>query len=134
MRHAQAEDLLKFGLIPEFIGRVPVVATLNDLDEETLMRILTEPRNALVKQYRKLFEFENVKLKFTDDALRAVAREAMERKSGARGLRAILERLMLDVMYEVPSVSNVKECIISEEAVLQNKMPILVYEDEAEIA
>jgi ATP-dependent Clp protease ATP-binding subunit ClpX len=87
-----------------------------------------------VKQYRKLFEFENVKLKFTEGALRAVAREAMERKSGARGLRAILEKLMLDVMYEVPSVSNVKECIISEEAVLQNKMPILVYEDEAEIA
>jgi ATP-dependent Clp protease ATP-binding subunit ClpX len=132
--HTQAEDLLKFGLIPEFIGRVPVVATLTDLDEDTLVKILTEPRNALVKQYRKLFEFENVKLKFTEGALRAVAREAMERKSGARGLRAILEKLMLDVMYEVPSVSNVKECIISEEAVLQNKMPILVYEDEAEIA
>jgi ATP-dependent Clp protease ATP-binding subunit ClpX len=133
-RLVQAEDLLKFGLIPEFIGRVPVVATLKELDEHALVKILREPRNALVKQYRKLFEFENVKLKFTDDALKAVAREAMERKAGARGLRAILEKLMLDVMYEVPSVSNVKECIISEEAVLQNKMPILVYEDEAEIA
>ncbi len=134
IRFAEAEDLLKFGLIPEFIGRVPVVATLEELDEEALVKILQEPRNALVKQYRKLFEFENVKLKFTDDALRAVAREAMDRKSGARGLRAILEKLMLDVMYEVPSVSNVKECIISEEAVVQKKMPILVYEDEAEIA
>jgi len=134
LKYAQAEDLLKFGLIPEFIGRVPVVATLKELDEEALVKILQEPRNALVKQYRKLFEFENVKLKFTDDALKAIAREAMDRKSGARGLRAILEKLMLDVMYEVPSVSNVKECIISEEAVLQKKMPLLVYEDEAEIA
>jgi ATP-dependent Clp protease ATP-binding subunit ClpX len=134
LKYAEAEDLLKFGLIPEFIGRVPVVATLKELDEEALVKILQEPRNALVKQYRKLFEFENVKLKFTDDALKAIAREAMDRKSGARGLRAILEKLMLDVMYEVPSVSNVKECIISEEAVLQKKMPLLVYEDEAEIA
>ena len=134
LKYAEAEDLLKFGLIPEFIGRVPVVATLRELDEEALVKILQEPRNALVKQYRKLFEFENVKLKFTDDALKAIAREAMDRKSGARGLRAILEKLMLDVMYEVPSVSNVKECIISEEAVLQKKMPLLVYEDEAEIA
>ena len=134
LRHAEAEDLLKFGLIPEFVGRVPVVATLRELDEPALVQILSEPRNALVKQYRKLFEFENVKLKFTDDALKAIAREAMERKSGARGLRAILEKLMLDVMYEVPSVSNVKECIISEEAVLHKKMPILVYEDEADIA
>ena len=130
----RAEDLLKFGLIPEFIGRVPVVATLNELDEAALVEILRKPKNALVKQYQKLFEFESVKLKFTDGSLRAIAREAMERKSGARGLRAILETLMLDVMYEVPSISNVKECIVSEEVVHQGKQPILVYENEAELA
>ena len=130
----RAEDLLKFGLIPEFVGRVPVVATLNELDEPALVRILKEPKNALVKQYQKLLEFENVKLKFTDGALRAISREAIERKSGARGLRAILERLMLDVMYDVPSVDNVKECIVSEEVVASGKQPILVYENEAELA
>jgi len=128
----QAEDLLKFGLIPEFIGRIPVVATLDELTEDALVEILKRPRNALVKQYQKLFEFESVKLKFTDGALEAVAREAMERKSGARGLRAILENLMLDVMYDIPSETNVKECIVSEEVVAQNKQPILVYENEAE--
>ena len=130
----QAADLLKFGLIPEFIGRVPVVATLEDLDEDALVQILQKPKNALVKQYQKLFEFESVKLKFTDGALGAVAREAMERKSGARGLRAILENLMLDVMYEVPSITGVKECIVSEEVVQNKKQPILVYENEAELA
>ncbi len=130
----QAQDLLKFGLIPEFVGRVPVVATLENLDEEALVQILQKPKNALVKQYQKLFEFESVKLKFTDGALAAVAREAMERKSGARGLRAILESLMLDVMYEVPSITGVKECIVSEEVVQNNKQPILVYENEAELA
>ncbi len=130
----RAEDLLKFGLIPEFVGRVPVVATLNELDEAALVRILKEPKNALVKQYQKLLEFENVKLKFTDGALGAISREAIERKSGARGLRAILERLMLDVMYDVPSVDNVKECIVSEEVVASGKQPILVYENEAELA
>ncbi|MCP4868299.1 MAG: ATP-dependent Clp protease ATP-binding subunit ClpX [Proteobacteria bacterium] len=130
----QAADLLKFGLIPEFIGRVPVVATLENLDEDALVQILQKPKNALVKQYQKLFEFESVKLKFTDGALGAVAREAMERKSGARGLRAILENLMLDVMYEVPSITGVKECIVSEEVVQNKKQPILVYENEAELA
>ena len=134
LSHARAEDLLKFGLIPEFIGRVPVVATLNELDEPALVEILKKPKNALVKQYQKLFEFESVKLKFTDGSLRAIAREAMERKSGARGLRAILENLMLDVMYEVPSIGHVKECIVSEEVVNQGKQPILVYENEAELA
>jgi ATP-dependent Clp protease ATP-binding subunit ClpX len=134
LREVQAEDLLKFGLIPEFVGRIPVVATLDELDEDALVQILRKPKNALVKQYQKLFEFENVKLKFTEGALEAVAREAMQRKSGARGLRAILENLMLDVMYEVPSVSNVKECIVSEEVVTQKKQPILVYENEAELA
>ena len=134
LSQARAEDLLKFGLIPEFIGRVPVVATLNELDEPALVEILKKPKNALVKQYQKLFEFESVKLKFTDGSLRAIAREAMERKSGARGLRAILENLMLDVMYEVPSIGHVKECIVSEEVVHQGKQPILVYENEAELA
>jgi ATP-dependent Clp protease ATP-binding subunit ClpX len=134
LSQARAEDLLRFGLIPEFVGRVPVVATLNELDEEALVEILQKPKNALVKQYQKLFDFESVKLKFTDGALRAVAREAMERKSGARGLRAILENLMLDVMYEIPSMNGVKECIVAEEVVAQGKQPILVYENEAELA
>jgi len=134
LSEVQAEDLLKFGLIPEFIGRVPVVATLENLDEEALVQILQRPKNALVKQYQKLFEFENVKLKFTDGALQAISREAMARKSGARGLRAILESLMLDVMYEVPSITGVKECIVSEEVVASKKQPILVYENEAELA
>ncbi len=134
LSHARAEDLLRFGLIPEFVGRVPVLATLEELDEDALVEILQKPKNALVKQYQKLFEFESVKLKFTEGALRAVSREAMERKSGARGLRAILENLMLDVMYEIPSISGVKECIVSEEVVAQGKQPILVYENEAELA
>ncbi len=128
----QPEDLLKFGLIPEFIGRVPITAALTELDEDALTEILTRPKNALVKQYKKLFEFENVKLEFTEGALRAIARKAMERKSGARGLRAILEDLMLDVMYEIPSVSNVTECRITEEVVINNDKPILVYESESE--
>ncbi len=129
---AQPEDLLKFGMIPEFIGRVPITAPLTELDEDSMTEILTRPKNALTKQYKKLFEFENVKLEFTEGALRAVARKAMERKSGARGLRAILEELMLDVMYEIPSVSNVTECRITEEVVIHEKKPILVYESESE--
>jgi len=134
LSHAQPEDLLKFGLIPEFVGRLPVVATLEDLSEEALIRILREPRNALVKQYKKLFELENVKLKFTEGALVAVAREALKRKSGARGLRAILEDTMLDIMYELPSLKNVRECVISEEVILNHEPPILLYEKKAESA
>jgi ATP-dependent Clp protease ATP-binding subunit ClpX len=130
LAQVEAEDLMRFGLIPEFIGRVPVVATLDDLDEETLVAILTKPRNALVKQYQKLFEMESVKLKFTEGALQLIAREALKRKTGARGLRAILEEIMLDVMYELPSRDNVKECIISEEVVDRQQEPILVYESE----
>jgi ATP-dependent Clp protease ATP-binding subunit ClpX len=130
----QPEDLLKFGLIPEFVGRLPVVATLNELDEAILVRILKEPRNALIKQYQKLFEFEKIKLKFTEGALVAVAREALKRKSGARGLRAILEAAMLDVMYELPSLKNVRECVISEEVILSHEQPILLYEKQAESA
>jgi ATP-dependent Clp protease ATP-binding subunit ClpX len=132
LSQCQAQDLLKFGLIPEFVGRIPVVATLDELTEEALVEILKGPRNALVKQYQKLFDFESVKLKFTEGALEAVAREAMERKSGARGLRAILENLMLDVMFDIPSATDVKECVISEDVVTQNKQPLLVYENKAE--
>ena len=125
---------MRFGLIPEFIGRVPVTATLDQLDEDALVQILTEPKNALTKQYQKLFEMDGVQLKFTDGSLRLIAREALKRKAGARGLRGILEEIMLDAMYDLPSKSNVRECIISEEVVERNQPPILVYENEAEWA
>ncbi len=131
---AEAEDLMKFGLIPEFIGRVPVVATLGGLDEEALVDILVKPKNALLKQYQKLFQMDNVTLKFTDGSLRMVAKEALLRKAGARGLRGIPEEIMLDVMYDLPSKDNVKECIISEDVVEKRQDPILVYENEAEWA
>ncbi|MBI3753546.1 MAG: ATP-dependent Clp protease ATP-binding subunit ClpX [Deltaproteobacteria bacterium] len=134
LREIQPEDLLKYGLIPEFVGRLPVVAVLDELNENALVKILTEPRNALVKQYQKLFEFENVKLKFTDSALVAVAREAMKRKTGARGLRAILENAMLDVMYEMPSQANIRECLVNEDMILGKGNPIMVYEKKAESA
>ncbi len=134
LAQVEAEDLMRFGLIPEFIGRVPVVATLDELDEETLMHILVRPRNALTKQYKKLFEMDGVQLKFTDGSLHEIAKKALERKAGARGLRGILEEIMLDVMYDLPSKSNVKEVIISEDVVLQEREPILVYENEAEWA
>lgn len=130
----EPEDLLGFGMIPEFVGRLPVCATLDELDADALVRVLTEPRNALVKQYQKLFEMEDVLLKFTDGALLAIAKEAISRKTGARGLRAIMEEIMLDVMYELPSRDNIRECIISEEVVDRKKDPILVYENEAEWA
>ena len=128
----EPEDLLKFGMIPEFIGRVPVIATLEELDEEALVDILVKPRNALIKQYQKLFEMEQVQLKFTDGSLSAVANEAISRKTGARGLRAILEEVMLDVMYDLPNKSNVKECVISEEVIEGKKPPMLVYESDSE--
>ena len=131
---AEAEDLMKFGLIPEFIGRVPVLATLDELDEEALMAILTEPKNALLKQYQKLFEMDGVKLKFTEDGLRQVAAEAILKKTGARGLRGILEDILVDVMYEIPSQESVRECIISDDVVARKKDPILVYESESESA
>ncbi len=124
----QPEDLLKYGMIPEFVGRLPVIATLHDLDEKALVEILTTPKNAIVKQYQKLFEFENVKLKFTDDALIAIAREALKKKSGARGLRAIMENIMLDIMYEIPSLGNVKEVIINEDVILKRERPITILE------
>jgi ATP-dependent Clp protease ATP-binding subunit ClpX len=134
LERVQPEDLLRFGFIPEFVGRLPVIATLSQLSEDALVEILTRPKNALVKQYEKLFEFENVKLKFTDGAIRAIAQEAIKRKSGARGLRSILENVMLDVMYEIPSQSNIKECIISDEVIFSKESPIIVYEKEAEVA
>ncbi len=134
MRDVQAEDLLHFGLIPEFIGRLPVVATLEELNEEALIQILTQPKNALVKQYEKLFEFEGVSLKFTEGALSAVARKALAQKSGARGLRAILEHAMLDLMYELPSRDDVEECVVGEEVIEQGAEPVLGLKREAESA
>ncbi len=130
----QPEDLLKFGLIPEFIGRLPVITSLGELSLEALVRILTEPKNALVKQYEKLFEMEGIKLGFTEDALRAVSKEALDRKSGARGLRAILEKVMLDIMYDLPSRSAVSECVIGEEVILKDEPPLLLYENQIEYA
>ncbi len=123
----EPEDLLRFGLIPEFIGRLPVTATLEDLDEDALVQILHRPRNSLIRQYRKLFELEEVELEFTDGALFEIAREAMARRTGARGLRSILEDIMLDVMYDLPSIDDVKECIVNEETVKAKQRPILVY-------
>jgi len=134
LHDVRPEDLLKFGLIPEFIGRLPVLATLDELDESALVRILKEPKNALTKQYGKLFDMENVHLKFTEEALKAIAREAMKRKSGARGLRAILENIMLDIMYDIPSQPNIKEVVISDEVVDRNEPPIVVYSKAAESA
>ena len=132
--NVEAEDLLHFGLIPEFIGRLPVTATLGELNEEALVDILTQPKNALVKQYQKLFEFEDVHLRFTEGAMRAVARKALQQKSGARGLRAILENAMLDMMYELPSRDDVEECVVNEEVIQQGADPLLVFKREAESA
>lgn len=130
----QSEDLLKFGLIPELIGRMPVAATLEELDEAALLQVLTKPRSALVRQYQKLFEFEGVRLRFTDGALRAVAKQALARKTGARGLRSILENAMLDLMYEIPSRGDIEECVINEECITQKREPLLVYKPEAQSA
>ncbi|HUP35335.1 MAG TPA: ATP-dependent Clp protease ATP-binding subunit ClpX [Candidatus Limnocylindria bacterium] len=130
----QPEDLLKYGLIPEFVGRLPVVATLHDLDEPALVRILREPKNAIIKQYQKYFELEKVRLKFTDDAVAAVAREAMKRGTGARGLRAVLEEVMLEVMYELPSLPGLKECIITREVIVNKDRPILISEQKEQSA
>jgi ATP-dependent Clp protease ATP-binding subunit ClpX len=134
LQKVQSEDLLRYGIIPEMIGRLPVVASLNELSEDALVKILTLPKNALVKQYQKLLSFDNVKLHFSDGALKAIAKKAIGRKTGARGLRAILEEIMLDVMYEIPSQKTIRECIINEETVLKHEKPILVYEPKAESA
>jgi ATP-dependent Clp protease ATP-binding subunit ClpX len=134
LMQVQPEDLIKFGMIPEFVGRLPVVATLHELSENELVEIMLEPKNALVKQYQKLFGMENVTLRFTDGALKAVAREAMSRNSGARGLRSILENIMLDIMYEIPSQPDIRECVISEEVVASKEPPLLLYEGSLESA
>ena len=131
LKEVQPEDLLKYGMIPEFVGRLPVIAPLHELSEEALIEILVKPKNALVKQYQKLFEMDGVKLKFTKGSLGAVARAALKHKSGARGLRAILENAMLDVMYELPSDPSVKEVIINEECIEAQQQPLLMYQKEA---
>src|SRR5881409_3185577 len=130
----QPEDLLKYGLIPEFVGRLPVIATLHDLDEQALVRILKEPKNAIIKQYQKYFDLEKVRLKFTDDAVAAIAKEALKRGTGARGLRAILEEVMLEIMYELPSIQGLKECIITREVILNHERPLLVSEAQEQSA
>ncbi len=134
LAEVQTEDLLRFGLIPEFVGRLPVIATLEELDESALVDILTKPKNALIKQYQRLFEFEKVKMKFTPGALSAVAKEAIKRKSGARGLRAILEHAMLDIMYEIPSATNVREVVVNEDVFTKKEQPLIVYEKKVESA
>jgi ATP-dependent Clp protease ATP-binding subunit ClpX len=131
LSHVQPEDLLKFGLIPEFIGRLPVIATLHELNEEALIDILTKPKNSLVKQFQKLFEMDGVKLKFAKGALAAIAKKALSRESGARGLRAIMEEAMLDVMYDVPSKQGIKEVVVNDEAILTGEAPLIVYHKEA---
>ena len=123
----EPEDLLKFGLIPEFVGRLPVLATLEDLDQDALVTILTQPKNALVKQYQRLFELEDTKLNFTDDALNAIAKRAIERKTGARGLRSILEEILLDTMFDLPGLDEVTEVVVNEEAVSSESNPLMIY-------
>jgi len=123
----EPEDLIKFGLIPEFIGRLPVIATLEDLDEDALVRILTEPKNALTKQYKALFEMDDVNLEFREDALRAIARKAIERKTGARGLRSILENILMDPMFDIPTAEDIAEVVISEEVVTEQSPPLIVH-------
>ncbi|MCX8030243.1 MAG: ATP-dependent Clp protease ATP-binding subunit ClpX [Thermodesulfovibrionales bacterium] len=132
LSHVEPEDLLKYGLIPEFIGRLPVIATLDDLDEKALIKILTEPKNALVKQYQQLLSLDNVKLSFTEEALKAIAKQSIKKKVGARGLRAIVEDIMLDVMYDIPSTKGVAECIITEDTVTKKEKPILIYENQVQ--
>jgi ATP-dependent Clp protease ATP-binding subunit ClpX len=130
LNNVTPEDLLKFGYIPEFIGRLPVLAPLTELDEDAMVQILKEPKNALVKQYQKLFDLENVRLRFTDGSLVAIAKEALKRNTGARGLRSILENSMLEIMYEIPSQQNVKEVVISEDVIYRKEKPIVVYEQQ----
>ncbi len=130
LQQVQPEDLLKYGLIPEFVGRLSITATLNELDADALVKVVSEPKNALVKQYKKLFEFENVKLKFTDGAIRAIAEKALKLKTGARGLRSILEDIMLDIMFDLPSKEDVEEVVINEEVVVHNEQPLLVFQNQ----
>ena len=133
LSQVQPEDLIKYGFIPEFVGRLPVVATLDELTVDDLVRILVEPKNSIIKQYQKLFEMEGVELKFTEKALRVVAEEAVKRKTGARGLRSIIEEVMVDVMYEIPSLTDVKECIVTEEVILKKERPILIFKKNKKV-
>jgi ATP-dependent Clp protease ATP-binding subunit ClpX len=126
----ESEDLIKYGLIPEFVGRLPVIATLEELDEQALVQILTEPKNALIKQYKHLFEMEGAELEFREDSLIAIARKSMERKTGARGLRTIVENVLLDTMYELPSSENIRKVVVDESVIFGDSEPILVYETE----
>ncbi|NWH06322.1 ATP-dependent Clp protease ATP-binding subunit ClpX [Desulfobacter latus] len=128
LEQVKPEDLIKFGLIPEFLGRLPIITSIGELNERSLVKILTEPKNALVRQYQELFRIEGVSLQFTDEALEAMAKEAVARKSGARGLRAIMEETMMNIMYEIPSKKDVVECVVGEEVVVNNEDPILLYE------
>ncbi|HZZ89211.1 MAG TPA: AAA family ATPase, partial [Caulobacteraceae bacterium] len=130
LRQVEPDDLQRFGLIPEFIGRLPVIATLDDLDETALVQILTEPKNAFVKQYQRLFEMENVGLTFSDDALKAIARKAILRKTGARGLRSILEAILLDIMFELPTMQGVEEVVVNAEVVEGRAQPLLIYAEK----
>ena len=130
LQDVEPEDLIRFGLIPEFVGRMPIVATLEELDEDALVQILLEPKNALTKQYRKLFEMEGVDLVFRDDALRAVAIKAMDRKTGARGLRTILEDVLLDTMYDLPSADSAKKVVVDEAVVIGENPPYVIYESD----
>lgn len=130
-KELEPEDLLKFGLIPEFVGRLPVIATLEDLDAEALVTILTAPKNALVKQYQRLFELEDAQLTFTEDALKAIAKRAIERKTGARGLRSIMEDILLDTMFDLPGLENVDEVVVNDEAVTSDAKPLIIYADTA---
>jgi ATP-dependent Clp protease ATP-binding subunit ClpX len=132
LRDVEPEDLLKFGLIPEFVGRLPVVATLSDLDQEALVQILTEPKNALVKQYQRLYEMDNVELEFSEDALRAIAKKAIARKTGARGLRSIMEGILLESMFDLPSLEGVEEIVINGEVVEGRSKPLYIYADRRE--
>ncbi|MBO8143239.1 MAG: ATP-dependent Clp protease ATP-binding subunit ClpX [Thermodesulfobacterium sp.] len=129
----QPEDLIKYGFIPEFVGRIPVVATLDELTVDDLVKILVEPKNSVIKQYQKLFEMEGVELKFTENALRVIAEEAVKRNTGARGLRSIIEEVMVDVMYEIPSLTDVKECVVTEEVILKKERPILIFKKDKKV-
>jgi ATP-dependent Clp protease ATP-binding subunit ClpX len=128
LAQVQPTDLIKYGLIPEFVGRLPVIGTLHDLDKPALIEILTAPKNAIIRQYQRMFDYENVKLRFTDDALEAIAELAISRKIGARGLRMIIEDLMLDLMYNLPSMKKVKECVVTREVVMDREKPITLIE------
>ena len=134
LRDCEPEDLIKYGLIPEFVGRLPVVATLEELDVKALMRILTEPKNALTKQYEKLFAMEGVVLEFREPALAAIAKRALERKTGARGLRSIIEHALLDIMFELPSLSNVEKAVVDEGTIASEQKPLLIYSDKPKVA